>query len=184
MITAMKNFAASPLILVLVGCATSTISPMNSDFSPPADAELVSGFELRDRYSLPKYIGGTAIYVDSVAVHHDYTETSTIVWKDTAGEWQRSQVIEVGPGGLLDIERKLVSNETSSLTNVQAERLDRLIRRADLYNSEVHRTGEIGIGAPRHVMAIVTPFGRTTMEWDGRLRGKSGAVADIVLGHD
>ena len=180
----MIKFAASFLIFALAGCATQTIAQMNSDLSAPTAAEIARGFELRDRYGLPKHIGSTAIFFDSVSVHHDYREVSTIVWKDEADEWQRSQAIEAGLGGLLDIERKLVANEANSLTDAQAEALDRLIRRPDVYSGEVRRTGEIGVGAPYHVMAIITPFGRTTVEWDGRLRGANGAVADIVLGHN
>lgn len=104
--------------------------------------------------------------------------------KMKGGRWQRSQVIEVGPGGLLPIERKLESNETAKLPDRDARLLDRLIKDPKLYEVRVRRTGEIGIGAPGHVMAIVTPYGRTTLKWDGRLRGKAGTVADLVLGHD
>lgn len=61
--------------------------------------------------------------------------------------------------------------------------LDNLIKDPSLYAEEVQRKGDVGIGAPYHVMAIVSPYGRTTVAWGGRLVGTNGAVADIVLGH-
>jgi hypothetical protein len=157
---------------------------MNSDFSPPMAAEITASFELRDRYKLPKHLNITAIYVDSVAVHHVRNETSTIVWKDDNGKWQRSRATEIGPGGLLPVEPRLEFREETSLTDVEARALERLIRERDLYSGRVRRTGQIGIGAPEHTMTVVTSFGRTTVKWGGRLRGKSGAVADIVMGHE
>ena len=122
--------------------------------------------------------------MDSVAVHHTHHEGSTIAWKDETGTWQWSQASEVGPGGLLRVERKLEAHQTKALTEDQARSLERLIREPELYSGEVRRTGQSGVGAPFHVMAIVTPFGRTIVRWDGRLGGPSGEVADIVLGHE
>jgi hypothetical protein len=153
----------SPVLLALAACATQPLAPVNSDFSPPTATEIARGFELRDRYNLPTYIGSTAIYVDSVSVHHLYSEASTIVWKGQAGNWQRSQAVETSPGGLLRVERKLESHETTPLTDAEARTLERLLRVPELYSGEVRRTGEIGIGTPVHVMAIVKPFGRTTV---------------------
>jgi hypothetical protein len=178
----MRSLSVSVLLFMLAACATPSTAPVNRDFSPPDAAEIASGFELRHRYDLPAPMGGTAIYVDSVAVHHLHREVSTIVWRDEAGNWRRSQAIEIGPGGLLRVERRLDSHEATSLTASQARSLERLIRNPRLYSGEVRRTGELGIGGPLHVMAIATPFGRTTVKWDGRLHGASGAVADIVLG--
>ena len=61
--------------------------------------------------------------------------------------------------------------------------LDQLISDHRLYSEKRQMTDPTGVGAPGHVMSIVTPFGRTTVSWDGRLEGISGKVADIVLGN-
>lgn len=180
----MRPFARLPAFFALAACATQPTEPMNGDFSPPTAAEITSGFELRDRYKLPTHLGVPAIYVDTVAVHHLRSETSTIVWKDDNGRWQRTRASEIGPGGLLPVKPQLQSREETSLTDVEAHSLERLIRDRDLYSGKVRRTGQFGIGSPVHTMAIVTSFGRTTVKWEGRLRGKNGAVADIVLGHE
>ncbi len=176
-----------PLTLVLpiglAACAGGNV-PLNTDFSPPISTEIARSFALRDRYDAPKHIGATAIFVDSVAVHHIYAEASTIVCKDDEGKWQWSQVSEIGPGGLLPVERKLDSNKSRSLTESEAQNLDRLIADARLYSEKAQTTEPRGIGAPGHVMSIVTPFGRKTITWDGRLEGVGGAIADIVLGKD
>jgi hypothetical protein len=171
-------------IAALLVCGTHALAQSNKDFSPPTAAELVSGFKLRDRYNLAKHIGATAIYVDSVSVHHLRSEASTIVWKDASGHWQRSQAVEIGPGGLLTIKRKLESNETRPLTAAEAEVVERLIADPNLYRNEVTRTGKLELGGWSHVMAIISPYGRTTIKWEGRLLGESGKIADVVLSQD
>ena len=60
--------------------------------------------------------------------------------------------------------------------------LDRLIADRRVYSGKTKVTGASGVGGPSHVMSIVTPFGRTTISWNGRLEGVSGTIADIVLG--
>lgn len=177
----MRHLFVLPLVFVSAACASGT-ALYNADFSPPTAPEIVRSLEIRGRYDAPRPTGQTVIYVDSVAVHHTRGEASTIVWKDDAGKWQRSQVSEVGPGGLLPVPQRLERNVSRTMTDEEAAALDRLIADRSLYDGKVRRSGTVGIGAPVHVMAIVTPFGRTTLSWDGRLEGAAGAVADIVLG--
>lgn len=180
----MRLALLAPLSASLISCSTPQATPTNADFSPPITRELVSGFELRDRYGLPRHIGGTAIYVDSVAVHHLREEASTIIWRDASGRWHRDQAIEIGPGGLLAVKRQLESDHSSILSEHDATALEKLIRDRSLYTGDVRTAGELSIGAPFHVMAIVSPYGRTVVRWDRRLVGVSGKVADVVLGRD
>jgi hypothetical protein len=180
----MKPVSFGTFVVLSAICVTQAVAQANKDFSRPSAPELVRGFELRDRYNLPKHIGETAIYMDSLSVHHLRSEASTTMWKDATGTWQLSEVIETGPGGLLAVPRKLESNKNRTLTASEAQSVERLIRDPSLYSGEVQRTGEIGVGAWFHVMAIVTPYGRTTVKWDGQLLGKSGQIADIALGRD
>lgn len=177
----MKLSLALVLPFALAACASGGVA-LTADLSPPTAPEIVRSFELRDRYNQARHTGRTAIFVDSVAVHHIYAEASTIAWKDESGKWQWSQVSEIGPGGLLPTPRKLESNTSRSLTVADSEALDRLIKDHRLYTGKTQTTGTMGVGAPSHVMSIVTPFGRTTVSWDGRLEGVSGQIADIVLG--
>ena len=177
----MKLSLTLVLSVALAACAGPNVS-LNTNFSPPASPEITRSLALRDRYDAPNHTGGTAIFVDSVAVHHIYAEASTIVWKDETGRWQWSRVSEIGPGGLLQVERKLESNESRSLTVADSEMLDRLIADHRVYSGKTKVTGASGVGGPSHVMSIVTPFGRTTISWNGRLEGVSGTIADIVLG--
>lgn len=171
------------LPIALAACAGRDM-PINADFSAPTSPEITRSLALRDRYGAPKHIGGTAIFVDSVAVHHVYAEASTVVWKDETGKWQWSRVGELGPGGLLPIERHMESKLDRPLTATESEALDRLIADPRLYSGQTRTTDPTGVGAAGHVMSIVTPFGRTTVSWDGRLKGVSGQIADIVLGKD
>lgn len=165
----------------VVGCATPSPPSIAAVADPLAAPELARSFKLRDRYGLPKHVGGTAIYIDSVAVHHTYDEGSTIAFRDKQGRWQWSQVSEAGPGGLLPMERKLSFNRVRVLTDSEAQSIERLIRDPALYGETIEKTGAVGIGAQSHVMGIVTPFGRTLIRWDGQLLGPAGALADILL---
>ena len=169
------------LPIALAACAGRNM-PINADFSVPTSPEIARSLALRDRYNAPKHIGGTAILIDSVAVHHIYAEASTVVWKDETGKWQWSQVSEIGPGGLLQIERHMESNRDRPLTAMESKTLDRLIADPRLYSGETRTSAPTGVGAAGHVMSIMTPFGRTTLSWDGRLKGVSGQIADIVIG--
>lgn len=177
----MKRSASLIIAVALGGCAGLGV-PRNTDFTPPNSAEITRSFAIRDRYHLPKHIGGTAIFIDSVAVHHTYDEASTVVWKDRAGVWQWSQVSETGPGGLLSVERRLNSNSNRPLTAAEVMSLERLLADQKLYCEKNVATEPTGVGAPAHVMSIVSSFGRRTISWEGRLGGVSGAVADIALG--
>ena len=175
----------SPIVVALFGTLAACAGgpgPLNTDYAVPQSPEIARSLALRDRYNLPKHLGETAIVVDTVSGHHIRFEASTIVWKDKAGKWQWSQVSETVPGGLLPTERKLASNDSRTLTDHEAATLDRLVATPNLYRETKKTIEARGIGAPFHVMSIVTPFGRTTISWDGRLIGTSGAVADIVLG--
>lgn len=177
----MKLWRALILTIALAACAGSNM-PINADFSAPTSPDIARSLALRDRYNAAKHIGGTAIFVDSVAVHHVHAEASTIVWKDETGMWQWSRVSEVGPGGLLEIARHVESNQDRPLTATESKTLDRLIADSRLYSGKMRTNDPTGVGAAGHVMSIVTPFGRTTLSWDGRLKGVSGQIADIVLG--
>jgi len=172
------------LLSLLTLGATALNATGVAKLSPLNAPEIVSGFALRDRYKLPKHLNETAIYIDSVSVHHVRSEASTIVWRDAAGHWQRDQAVEIGPGGLLAITRNLESHETRSLTGAEAQAVERLIKKPTLYRSRVRSNGKAKIGMPLHVMATVTTYGQTTVKWTGRLGGESGKIADIALGRD
>jgi hypothetical protein len=176
----MKLSLPSILAVSLSACAGQTAA-LNADLSPPVSPEIARGFALRDRYNLPKYIGTTAIFVDSVSVHFISYETSTIVWKDSTGRWQRSQVSETGGVAPLPPKKNLNSNVNEPLSEQQSMMLDRLIANSLLYREKTQATGPQGPVGSSSAMAIVTPFGRTVVRWEGRLEGLSGAVADIVL---
>jgi hypothetical protein len=164
--------------LLLAVCASSGVAAV-ADTLPPAAPQIVRSLELRERYDARKAFGATAIFIDSVAVHHTYNEASTVIWKDELGKWQWSQVSEIGPGGLLPMERKLQYSRERALTDEQSAVLDRIIRDRSLYSGEPRR---LGVGAPSHTMEIITPYGRTTVSWDGLLEGPAGQIADIALG--
>jgi hypothetical protein len=132
------------------------------------------------KVSIPK--SDTTIYIHSVAVHHVRSEQSTIAWRDQQGIWTISQVVQDGPGGLLTIEKQLIRQEVRRMAASDERKLDKLLEGRALLQEKPRRTGTIGVGAPLHVMEIVTSTNSVVVRWDGRLRGKLGRVADILLG--
>ncbi len=175
------RWAAGALLIGLLVSPAPLASGQTLDRSAP---EIEQSLALRARYGVAAPEAREIIRVDSIAVHHTRTEWSTIAWRDTAGLWRISAVGEDGPGGLLPIEKSLLPERIRTLPARDGRALDRLLRSDGLYRETVRRTGDIGIGAFVHVMEIVTPTGKTVVRWDGRLRGRTGHVADIVLGHD
>lgn len=169
-------------LLLLAACVSSGTATVSDIARPPTAPQIIRSLELRERYDAMKNVGSTAIFIDSVAVHHTYNEASTVIWKDEFGKWQWSQVAEVGPGGLLPMERKLQYNRGRTLTDEQSATLDHLVSDRSLYRGKIKRSGGPGIGAPTHTMEIITPHGRTVISWDGRLEGTAGQIADIALG--
>lgn len=139
---------------------------------------------LRARYGVPVPQSSAKVYVYSVAAHHTRTEWSTIAWRNADGAWAVSQMGEEGPGGLLAIEPRLLPQTAKKLSAREGLYLDQLLRAKGLYREAPRRSGEVGVGAPFHVMEIVGDEGRTVVRWNGRLRGRAGLVADIVLGRE
>ena len=147
----------------------------------PSAPEILRGLEIRRQYGQAIPVAASAIYVDSVAVHHTRSEGSTVVWLGADGRWQLSQVSQTS-AGLLKVEARMDYTVTRQLTDEEARTLESLLADESLYRGEVRRTGAVGVGAPFHVMEIVTPKGQVVYRWDGRLRDKAGMVADLVLG--
>ncbi|RJT25022.1 hypothetical protein D5I55_06095 [Chakrabartia godavariana] len=168
-----------PILLLACGKGDTTVT---QEAAQPSSPDVKRSLELRARYHAVQDFGSTAIFIDSVAVHHLYEEASTVLWRDEQGKWQWSQIAEQGPGGLLPIERRMLYNRERQLTPQQSSRLENIVQQKMLYRSADRRTPDPGIGAPIHTMEIVTPYGRATIQWDGRLRGMAGKIADIALG--
>ena len=140
------------------------------------------GLALRARYGIAAPTGIVTISIDSIAVHHTSEEYSLIAWRDAAGVWTMSGVGENGPG-LLPIPREIVPETRRTLTPAESQALDRLIGMRGLYRELPPKPPrDIGVGAPFHSMEIVTPRHHLVMPWMGRLKGKAGRIADLLMG--
>lgn len=140
------------------------------------------GLALRARYGIAAPSGIVTISIDSIAVHHTSEEYSLIAWRDAAGVWTMSSVGEDGPG-LLSIPRTIIPETGRVLTPAESRALDRLIATPGLYRELPPKPPrDIGVGAPFHSMEIVTPQHHLVMPWMGRLKGKAGRIADLLMG--
>jgi hypothetical protein len=137
--------------------------------------------EIRARYNIPTPESEVAIYVDSVSVHHLREEQSAVATRDADGHWHVSAVVEEGPG-LLNVEPHLVSNDTRTLSDTEGRQLDELLAQDDLYRERWESRETPAVGAMFHTMEIDTPAGHMVIWWFGRLGGKAGTVADLVIG--
>jgi hypothetical protein len=147
--------------------------------------EIAEGLVLRESWYITAPKCTQAVYVHSVSVHHTKVEQSTIACSDDQHHWKLTQITQEGSGGLLaGIEKKLVAQKEREMTPDEGQRLDKLLSQLTLYQEQVRGTGEVGVGAPSHVMQIVATEGNTVARWNGRLLGDLGQVADTVLGRD
>ena len=163
------------------GCVTARSSVLESS-SFTLSPEISRSLDLRDRNGISTPESATIIYIDSVAVHHTYSEASTIAWRDDDGRWHWSQASERGPGGLLPIQRELEYFRERDISVSQGQALDRLIQSKEIYQRETQTSGNIDVGAPMHWMSVVSPYGQVNIHWNARLVGDLGEIADILLG--
>lgn len=144
--------------------------------------EIKQSLSMRESWHVDVPHCQVTIYEQSVAVHHIRTDQSTIACRNDIGIWTISQIAQDGPGGLLAIQKSLSRRTETRPASADAQKLDGLLSQRSLYAEAVRRTGGPEIGAPFHVMQIVSPAGSVVVRWNGRLLGRLGQVADIVLG--
>ncbi len=173
----------------IAGCALLAVTcsslPRNADAGillADLSQEVRQSLELRGRYNAPVPKSELIVYVDSISVHHTREEQSAIAARGADGHWQMS-FVEEGPG-LLKVEQRLVSSRTNTLSDAKSRELDNLLKQAALYRENSKTTDIPVVGAMFHTMEIDTPTGHTVIRWTGRLRGKAGAVADLVIGSE
>ncbi len=143
--------------------------------------EIKQSLALRTRHGVPTPEGTEAIYVHSIAVHHIREEFSTVATRALDGRWSVSRAGEEGPG-LLRIEERLIPETTRTLSEEEGRVLDQLLWQPSTYHQKSSLPRNPYIGAAFYTMEIETPMGRTVLRWTGKLGGKAGAVADLVIG--
>ena len=70
------------------------------------------------------------------------------------------------------------STENSSILEKEKFR----IPKGKHLTGEAETSGTAGIGAARHWMSVVSPYGQVNTHWNARLVGDLGEIADILLG--
>lgn len=167
---------------LFVGFLVATGYAADSDRNAQLAPEIAASLDLRKYWQAALPQCTASVYVHSAGVHHTKTDQSIIACRDNRGAWTVSKVVQDGPGGLLQTERKLTSKSERKMTGAEGKQLDAIIGLRSLNQEKVQRTGETGVGAPSHVMQIVSPEGNAVARWNGKLLGHLGRIADIVLG--
>jgi hypothetical protein len=164
--------------MVLTVFAASIAAVPTDQFASQTQLSLA----LRQKYDVPVPRSDWTIYVRSFAVHHLSYEYSSIAWRDEAGQWHISDMGEQGPG-LLVIPSESIAETRKTVSRLDGVELDRLLGDKSLYVEKTHsKDNHLSVGASEHTMEIVTPRGRKVVTWMGRLVGRSGRIADIVMG--
>lgn len=169
--------------LLLGSAAGAQDSPDTAPHFVTHDSAIEKSLELRTRYNIHIPDSEVAVYIDSTSIHHLREEQSTVATRDADGHWHISAVVEEGPG-LLNVEPHLVSNENRMLSETECRQLDELLNRGDLYREHWETRETPAIGTVHHTMEIHTSKGHMVIKWSGRLSGKVGAIADLIIGHD
>lgn len=171
----MMRFATHLIAVAL--CLTPGTAALSAD-----DGPIARGLALRARHGIASPASKTIVHIYTIAVHHLREEFSTIAIRDASGHWQVSDVGETG-GALAPAKDELIPERKRTLSDVEGRTLDRLLADHMLYHETfvAHRQPEIG--EPFHHIEVVTPGRRLEIDWIGRLRGRAGRIADLLVGH-
>jgi hypothetical protein len=164
-------------IVLLLLCAATLPGALawaeNIQVKHPGDA-------LRSRLGIHLPTSDTMVIIYAVAQHHTRTEWSVVAWRSEDGNW----TIERGgeeSSGLLSIQPHLMRRSKATLSAGDAAKLDHLLRQRDVYREKV-TGGKPAVGGYFNQMEIITPERSLSANWTGRLVGKLGRIADIVIG--
>lgn len=114
------------------------------------------------------------------ASHHLTEEWSIVAWRQGDGRWSLDRA-GLTTSGLLQVQPRVEPVTHGLLSVSQGARLEGLISNNGLYRQPV-RSGQPAVGGTAWQMEIVTPTHHKTVGWAGRLRGKLGSIADLILG--
>lgn len=138
---------------------------------------------LRQRYGISVPTSSSMIMVDSVVLHYMKSEYSTVAWQSADGSWEISRVGENGPGGLIRMDPELIPENHNRVADDDSARLNRLLSDKSLYSENSRFSApKDAVGVGMHTMEITTPSNHVVVRWVGRLKGRAGKIADIVLG--
>lgn len=170
--------------IALSGClsptsATPALAPQAP--APIPSSQFAETVALRQKYDLAIPTDAPVVFVESTRIHHTRQVFSTIATRDRAGVWTISQIGEE-TAGLLRIEPRLIPEKVRTLTPQEGATLDRLIGRAVPYSQQRDPSTPPGIGAAFHTMEVVGTDRRVVYQWTGRLNGRPGEIADLVIG--
>ena len=138
------------------------------------------GDELRARLGLKMPKARSLVIIHGIAAHHTSKQWSIVAWRDNDGRWTIQRGGEAG-SGLLKMERVVFKTETKALGTEAGRALDALLNDADVFQ-ETPIGGEYYAGSLNSTMEIISPTGRQTVCWAGKLAGKLGSIADQVIG--
>lgn len=134
---------------------------------------------LRKRLGLKVPASAPRLVAYRSAVHHSSVQWSVVAWRDADGRWTVERGGEEG-GGLLEMERRVWKTETWALPAATGEALDRLLGEPSIFD-EPPLGEEPAVGGLNSSLEIVSPSGRRSICWSGKLMGILGQVADTVL---
>ena len=160
---------------------------------PSSSAETVHpGEALRQRLGKTLPRAAEMVIVYGIAAHHSKVEWSVVAWRTEHGEWRIDKAGEEvsyfppppgSPPGRPAPQK--LPEQSMTLSPDVGRQLDALLSDRTLY-SERDQAPAMDrappIGGFSSEMEIVSPVGRRRVGWYGRLLGKAGEVADIVIG--
>jgi len=154
--------------------------------SPPGEAEKLRapishpGDDLRAELGLTLPASDMMIIASGEAVHHTRAEWSVVAWRSADGAWTVERAGRES-GHMFPMETKIFPLKRKLLSAEEARRLEQLIAAPALYREAVPLSIP-PIGGFESAMEIVTPKTSRLVKWGGRLTGRLGQVADIVIG--
>lgn len=169
--------AAITIALLLAAVPGLAAEPVGQPHPP----EIEKALALRSRLGVSAVAVPVAVLVHSQRAHHLTAELATLATRDARGVWTISSIGEER-SGLVAVNPRVIPEQVRALSPSAGAKLDKLLASGATYKERIRTKGQVGIGAPSHTMEIITPERRRVIQWNGRLTGNAGKIADLVLG--
>lgn len=164
-------------LLLLAATLAGPLAAAQTSLAPETEKCLA----LRAKYGVETPASEDRVLAYSEAEHHTAQAYCAVAWRDADGRWTVSGTGEES-SGLLRIPTAQIPETKRVMTPSEGLQMDRLLASRALYRQGSPKDGELGVGAMFHTIEIVSPHGHQVIRWTGRLKGKAGQVADLVMG--
>jgi hypothetical protein len=166
---------ASCLLLAEASAGLSTVD------RPARPSAIDQHRRIRARLGVEMPQTPTMILVLAQATHHTTVAWSSVATRGEDGLWRIDTVGEES-GVLIPMDPRPLDRSSKALSITASRALDAALADPCFYQEPAFQFRQGTLGATYFTMDIVTPAERRVIVWQGRPRGLTGRVSDLVIG--